>query len=272
MSDSISKEGDYVLGTEADEIERLGLQHRVWRERVLDAWRRAGIGEGQTIVDVGAGPGWASADLAAIVGTGGRVVALERSTSFLAAVRGRGLANVEVRAHDVSEEPFGDAFADAAWCRWVLSFVEAPERTVGHVARALKPGGVAVFHEYADYRAWQMMPPDAELDRFRSLVIQSWRDAGGEPDAALRLPSWLAAAGLEPVEVRPLVEIVGREDFTWQWPAAFMAVGARRLASLGYCTEEEAERLGTVLERQPPHARMVTPIVAEVTARRPSAP
>ncbi|HZF93722.1 MAG TPA: methyltransferase domain-containing protein [Allosphingosinicella sp.] len=235
-------EGDYILGTEADEIERLGLQHRVWRERVLDGWARAGIGAGQTVVDVGAGPGWASADLSEIVGPEGRVVALERSESFLEALRARALGNVEVRARDVSAEAFGEGFADATWCRWVLSFVEAPERTVGHVARALKPGGVAVFHEYADYGAWQMMPPDADLGAFRGHVTRSWRDAGGEPDAALRLPEWLVAAGLELVEIRPLIEIVGREDFTWQWPAAFMAVNARRLAALGYCSAEEAAR------------------------------
>lgn len=261
-------DGDYVLGTEGDEIERLGLQHRVWRSRMLEAWGRAGIGPGQSVIDVGAGPGWASADLSDIVGPAGRVIALERSESFLEALRARRLENVEARAHDVSAEAFGDGIADAAWCRWVLSFVEAPERTIGHIARALKPGGVAVFHEYADYGAWQLMPRDADLDEFRGHVMRSWRDAGGEPDVALALPAWLAAAGLELVEIRPLIEIVGREDFTWQWPAAFMAVNARRLANLGYCSNDEAERYATALDRAPPNARMVTPLVAEVIARK----
>lgn len=264
----MSGDGDYVLGTEEDEIERLGLQHRVWRARVLDAWERAGIAAGQTVLDVGAGPGWASADLAAVVGPAGRVIALERSESFLAALRARSPANVEVRAHDVAEDPFGEGFADAAWCRWVLSFVAAPERTVGHIARALKPGGAAVFHEYADYRAWQMMPPDGDLDRFRSLVMQSWRDSGGEPDVGLRLPDWLHEAGLEIVEARPLIEIVGRSDLSWQWPAAFMAVNARRLAALGYCGSDEADRFASALDRAPPRARMITPLVAEVIARK----
>lgn len=264
----MSENGDYVLGTQADEIERLGLQHRVWRERVLDAWRRAGIGRGQTVLDVGAGPGWASADLAEIVGRDGHVIALERSESFLAALRRCGLSNVQVRPQDVCGDPFGEAIADAAWCRWVLSFVEAPERTVANIAQALKRGGVAVLHEYADYAAWRMMPPDADQERFRTLVMQSWRDAGGEPDVAMRLPEWLEAAGLEIVEVRPLIEIVGRDHFTWQWPAAFMAVGARRLAGLGYVSGEEAERLGSVLERAPQTTRMITPLVAEVIARK----
>ena len=39
-------ETDYVLGTHDDEIARLGLQHRVWRDAVTAAWQRAGITEG----------------------------------------------------------------------------------------------------------------------------------------------------------------------------------------------------------------------------------
>src|SRR5258708_21651917 len=61
-------ERDYVLGTHDDEVARLGLQHRVWRARALDAWRRPGFTVGQTLLDIGCGPGLASADLAEIVG------------------------------------------------------------------------------------------------------------------------------------------------------------------------------------------------------------
>jgi hypothetical protein len=47
-----------------------------------------------------------------------------------------------------------------------------------------------------------------------------------------------------------------------------MATGARRLAALGYVGEDEVERLGSVLDRAPAGARMVTPIVAELIARK----
>ena len=72
-------ERDYVLGTNDEEIQRLALQHRVWRPRALDAWRRAGFTAGQTLLDVGCGPGHATVDLAGIVGPSGRVVAVDRS-------------------------------------------------------------------------------------------------------------------------------------------------------------------------------------------------
>jgi SAM-dependent methyltransferase len=265
-------ERDYVLGTHDEEVERLGLQHRVWRPQMLDAFRRAGIGPGASVVDVGAGPGFASTDLAEIVGPSGGILALERSRRFLDVLDDRarrlGLANIECREQDVAETGFGEGFADASWCRWLLSFVSDPRRTIGHVAAALKPGGRAVFHEYADYGAWRTLPPNPDVERFRTLVMQSWRDAGGEPDIALRLPGWLAEEGLEILEVRPLIHVVRKGDFIWEWPASFMAGGARRLAELGYVEAEEAERLGTALDRLPEGTWMTTPLVLEVIARK----
>jgi SAM-dependent methyltransferase len=267
-------EGDYVLGTEDDEVERLGLQHRVWRARVLDGWRRAGIRAGTTVIDVGAGPGFAAIDLAEIVGPDGRVIALERSPRFLDALRARAerlmIRNLEARECDVAEQSFGKDVADAVWCRWLLSFVANPVATVRHIAEALRPGGVAIFHEYADYGAWRTMPPDPDVDRFRALVMKSWRDAGGEPDIALGLPTLLKSAGLEVIEVRPLIEIVGRRDPTWSWPAAFMAGNANRLHELGYATREEAHRFAAALDRLPDGSLMITPLVAEVIAVRPA--
>jgi len=55
-------EDEYVLGTHDAEIERLELQHQVWPAAAIEAWRRAGISAGQTLVDLGCGPGFAAAD------------------------------------------------------------------------------------------------------------------------------------------------------------------------------------------------------------------
>lgn len=269
MSDS-----DYVLGTDDEELARLGLQHRVWLPYVLDAWKRAGITSGMTVIDVGAGPGYASIDLASLVGRHGCVIALERSSRFVSAIQARtaqlGIANVEARVQDVCTQPFGKAIADASWCRWLLSFVPNPARTVGLIAEALKPGGIAVFHEYANYGSWRLMPPSAELERFTTLVMQSWRDSSGEPDAALGVPAWLRSSGLEVISVKPLVEIVRPNDPMWQWPASFLRSGASRLRDLGYVDDQEAERLATALDKVG-DARMMTPLVAEIIARKPAA-
>ena len=261
-------DGDYVLGTQDEEAERLGLQHRVWRERVLDALRRAGVGEGQRVVDVGAGPGFVTAELASLVGSSGQVIALERAPNFLRILNARDLPNVVVHGHDVTLA-FPAEGVDASWCRWLLSFVPDPAATVRNIAAALRPGGTAVFHEYADYGAWRVLPPDPLQDRFRASVMQSWRDAGGEPDVALWLPSFLDAAGLELVSTRTYCDLVSPADFAWQWPRAFMATNAARLHELGYADADEVGPMAALLDDPPAGTRMLTPLVAEVIARKP---
>jgi protein-L-isoaspartate O-methyltransferase len=103
--DFMKKERDYLLGTHQEEIERLGLQHRVWQPVVLDCWQRAGITVGKRVLDLGACPGYAAVDLAEIVGPNGAVAAVERSNQFVNAmnesIRARGLTNVKVHELDL---------------------------------------------------------------------------------------------------------------------------------------------------------------------------
>jgi SAM-dependent methyltransferase len=272
---SETSDRDYVLGTHDEEIARLGLQHRVWRPRALDAWTRAGFTQGQTLLDVGCGPGHAAVDLAEIVGPAGRVVAVDRSRRFLDALdhtlKQRGIGNVERHEQDLDEPHFPDVAADGAWARWVFAFVTRPRDLLERVAGALKSGGVLVLHEYCDYGSWRLAPRSAEHEEFVRLVMQSWRDAGGEPDIALSLPSWLRELGLEIRGLRPIVDVVPPASFVWQWPRAFIEVGLNRLVELHRLSAGRARELWrSFLDREArPETLMVTPVVLEIIAVRP---
>ena len=267
-------EKDYVLGTHDEEIERLGLQHRVWRPRVLDAWKRAGVTLGQTVLDVGCGPGYAALDLAEIVGPRGRVVAVDRSRRFLdvleAAGRTRGLGGIETREQDLDLADLPDVGADAAWARWVIAFVRDPRALVGRIARALRPGGVFVSHEYVDYRTWRFLPRSPEFERFVIQVMEVWRQSGGEPDIGVDLPGWLVEEGFAIRSVRPIVDVVSPASFVWEWPRAFVEVGLRRLVDLGRLSADEAAAVQEmfVARQADPRTLMVTPAVLETIAVR----
>jgi ubiquinone/menaquinone biosynthesis C-methylase UbiE len=150
---------DYVLGTDDEEIARLGLQHRAWRQRALDAWRSVAIGTGQTVLDVGCGPGHASLDLAELVGPSGRVVAIDKSERFLRALetacRDRRIDNVTTHLADLDAGEFPNLVADCAWCRWVFAFVKNPRALLARIAAALAPEGIIVVQEYFDYSTWR---------------------------------------------------------------------------------------------------------------------
>jgi SAM-dependent methyltransferase len=267
-------EKDYILGTHDAEIERLGLQHRVWRPRMLDAWRRGGIADGQTVIDIGCGPGFATIDLAEIVGNNGRVIGLERSGRFLDHLRQisahRGLANIELCELDLDQDPIIQSNADAAWCRWLLSFTKNPAQTVSGIAASLRTGGTAIFHEYLDYRTWRLGPNNASFANLVDAVMQSWRQSGGEPDIGLQLPEMISAAGMEIIAMQPLIDVVGPKNFVWEWPDAFARINAERLIELGFVDAKEAEAALAALDeaKQVPGSFMVTPCVLEIIARK----
>ncbi len=269
-----TRESDYVLGTHDDEVARLGLQHRIWRSVVTDCWHRAGITHGWRVLDVGAGPGYATADLAEIVGPSGAVLGIERSARFLEAARERGarrgLTNVELREGDLMEVSLGNLGYDASWCRWVASFVSSPKKLVENIAGALRPGGVAIFHEYSDYETFRYMPVKPALESFMVEVMQSWRAAGGEPNIARELPQLLSDAGFRVTEIVPRVRTVSQRDYTWQWPKAFIQINIARLQELGRATPEwRADVLREFAEVEADAgAWFTTPMFLEIVARK----
>lgn len=270
----MASDREYVLGTHDQEIARLELQHRVWREQVLDVWRRAGFGPGQTILDIGSGSGNATLDLAEIVGPTGRVIALDKSRRFLdivnARARERGFINVFTHEIDLDRDPLPAIEADGAWNRWVLSFVTLPRELLEQIAACLKPGGTFVVHEYFSYGTWRSIPPAREIDEFVATVIRTWRDSGGDPDLGIHLPHWLRELGFVVSEVRPIVETTLAGDPKWEWLAAFIESGRKRFASLGAFTPEQSAAIGDKLLQlsSDPGARFITPALFEIIATR----
>lgn len=267
-------EKDYILGTHREEIERLGLQHRVWRPYAWECWRTAGVTAGSRVVDLGAGPGYATIDLAEIVTNEGEVFAIERSSHFLDQARERchqrDLGHVRFQQADVMLDDLEPSGMDAVWCRWVASFVSDPNLLIQKVAGMLRPGGHAMFHEYFDYAPWRVAPRRPALEEFTRLVMQSWRDADGDPDVAVTMPPMLRDAGLDVVHKRPIVFAIGPDDYRWQWPKAFIKSGLDRLVSLGVTDEDFANevRREFALAESDPTTIMMTPIVLEIIAQK----
>jgi len=267
-------EHDYVLGTNDEEIDRLGLQHRIWRPTTLECWRRAGIAIGSRVIDIGCGPGYATFDLAELVGRTGQVLAVERSERFLKIAQARcaanGLTNVRFRQMDLMEDSLGETDFDATWCRWVACFVSDPQKLVGKVAAALRRGGVTIFHEYIDYQTWKFAPRKPGHEDFVEQVMASWRANGGEPNVGALLPSWLNAAGLRVIDIRPRVLTISPNDYAWQWPASFIESGLTRLQELGRVTTDWANsvRKEFAQSEADPTTICITPLFVEIIARK----
>lgn len=270
-------ETDYVLGTHDAEVERLRFQHGIWREACMQAWLDAGVRPGARVIDIGAGPGFASLDLAELVGAAGEVLAVERSTrfaDFLAQeAHRRGLAQVRVAPLDLMRDELPGGGFDLAWCRWVACFVPDPALLVRRIAAALRPGGRAVFHEYHEYGTYRLLPPREAISSFVEAVFESWRAQGGEPDIGRVLPKLAVDAGLRIESVRPLARAARPGETLWNWPAGFARINTRRLVDLGIRNEEWARAVLDAVDaaERDPASVFVTPTVLELVVSRPDA-
>jgi len=179
---------------------------------------------------------------------------------------------VEVRSCDLDAEalPVPDGSADAAWSRWVFSFVERPRELLARVARALRPGGALVLHEYFDYGAWRAAPRDPAVEDFVARVMASWRARGGEPDIGLALLGWMHEVGLEIASTRALVEVAMPGSPHWPWLQRFAEIGIARLVELGELSAEQGQALAGAWAAcaARPGVHMLTPGVLEIVAIR----
>jgi len=262
-------EQEYVLGTDDDELVRLGLQHQLWAEQAAGAWERAGFGPGQKLLDAGCGPGYATFDLASRVGRGGQVTAIDASQRFIRHLRSRAalleLNNVIASVGNLERLKLPASTFDGAYARWVLCFVKHPEAVVAGVARALKRGGVFVVQDYFDYEGVLIAPDCDVFKRVFKMVARSWRMRGGNPDIGAEVPRLMSRCGFAVREIRPIVRVARPGSPLWKWPETFFANYLAPLVEWGLISKSDGKNFQREWRRRSrdPSAFFVTPPMIE---------
>jgi ubiquinone/menaquinone biosynthesis C-methylase UbiE len=155
----------------------------------------AGIGDGNTVLDVPCGGGVAFRALPS--GRDVRYVAIDIDERMLARARARasrrGLSRVEFMAGDMLALPFDDGEADLVLSYSGLHMVSDPERAVRELARCLKPGGRLIGTTFlAD-----------GTRRAQALLGIGARRGHPLPPAREDLVRWLTDAGIADAQVGP---------------------------------------------------------------------
>jgi SAM-dependent methyltransferase len=114
--------------------------------------RAAGIGPGQTVVDLGCGPGFFTLPAAALVGDGGRVYGVDVQPEMVEVCRRRaaeaGLRRVEVLQSTETRVPLPDGVADRVFVAFVLHEADDQAAFLGEARRLLRPGGEVAIVEW----------------------------------------------------------------------------------------------------------------------------
>jgi len=188
----MSDEREYILGTDRAELERLEFQHQVWVEQLYALCTRAGLRAGQSVLDLGCGPGFTARELARIVGRFGRVIACDESARFLEFLRAQaerqGLPQIEVRLGRVEALELADGSLDAVYARWLFCWLPDPGATLARVARMLRPGGMLLVQDYLDWGAMKLLPRSPAFERGVQACLKSWRVGGSAIDVQEVLP------------------------------------------------------------------------------------
>ena len=146
--------------------------------------RATGVSAGQVVVDLGAGPGFFTLPAARMVGSGGRVYAVDVEPPMLDLCRHRakeaGLTNVETVHSAETHIPLPDATADRVLIAFVLHEADDVAAMLREAARLLRPGGEIAVAEWLKAEGTPGPPLDHRI---------------GEDD----LTHYAAQAGLRPV-------------------------------------------------------------------------
>jgi demethylmenaquinone methyltransferase / 2-methoxy-6-polyprenyl-1,4-benzoquinol methylase len=123
-----------------------GLHHR-WRARTVDI---AGVGPGDSALDVCCGTGDLALELRRRVGPAGRVVGLDFSAPMLELAEGKATAAgaaVEWVQGNALELPLADGTFDAATVGFGVRNVADLAGAIGEMARVVRPGGTVAILE-----------------------------------------------------------------------------------------------------------------------------
>jgi SAM-dependent methyltransferase len=181
----------------------------------------AGVQSGWRVLDVGAGTGALTTELATRVGAS-NVVAVDPSGPFVAALGNR-FPDVEVHEAPAEALPFADATFDVALAQLVVHFMQDPVAGLGEMARVTKRGGcvATTVWDYGGRRdpLRQFWAAARELDP--TLVDESGRAGVGEG----QLADLLSRAGLADTESTALKIELEFASFDEWWAPFESGVG-----------------------------------------------
>jgi SAM-dependent methyltransferase len=249
MGDAMSTDS-YLLAGKDRELERLQQGSRMLEPAGRRLLAEIGDGQGARALDVGCGAlGWLRL-LSEWVGPDGQVIGTDIQDEMLAAARQfvttEGLGNVTLVKDDLFASQLEPASFDLVHGRaLIFPLGRGSEQMAAHL-RLIRPGGTVVLEE-VDTASLHHLPAAPAFDRLKPLVIEAFRKAGGDPDAAATQLEVFRSAGIEP-NLRAEIQALPPGHPALQEPLQYLTALDGLLRSL--IDPDELERLRQQAERE----------------------
>lgn len=156
--------------------------------------RLAAPRSGERALDVGCGPGFLCADLAAGVGETGAVLGVDQSDAMLELARARceQWPHASFESADAASLPTDDEAFDVAISTQVLEYVADVDRALAEIVRSLRPGGRCVLLA----TDWRSLAWHSSDDERMSRLLAAWEEHLAHPVLPRTLASRLRAKGM----------------------------------------------------------------------------
>ena len=267
------KNEKYFLGTDDEELARLGYQHRMWGADCGRLWKKAGFTFGHKILDLGSGPGWASMELSQMVGPSGSIVAFDRSQKYLQylhkQIESSAIKNIETKHGDAHEMDFPTSSFEGIYARFLFVYLSNPKKVLSDCYRFLKKGGRLAITDLAGFYPYFRVSPHHDI--FTKIINAT--EKGFEMHQAnvkvqLDLPQLMTECGFEVREIEPIIRATRPKDLLWNWPPSFFEIHFPKLIQAGLLTSTDEEMFWKVWKErsQDPNSFYINPLIMNTMA------
>ena len=161
----MSAASTYLLDNASEKAgTRMAVLARLYDPTTRRVLESVGIAPGWRCLEVGGGGGSVAQWLAQRVGPAGHVLCTDLDTRIIERSRASAPANLEVRRHDIAQDPLPAGEFDLAHARLVMIHVPERERALESMVKALKPGGWLVIEDFDS----ASIQPDTRVNRFET--------------------------------------------------------------------------------------------------------
>jgi SAM-dependent methyltransferase len=185
----------------SEELERLQAIEQVFDPASRKRIQSTGITTNWRCLEVGAGAGAIAQWMAAVVGEGGKVVALDLDTRFVANIKS---SNVEVLAADIRHLPLENHSFDLVHARYVLIHIPDFQVALSRMLDLVKPGGWIVIEE-PDFAAARAIAGEEaacqSVNRVNRAILQMFTARGMDYALGVKLPAILQRCGWQQLSV-----------------------------------------------------------------------
>ncbi len=211
---------------------------------------------GQSLLDVGCGPGTITTDLALLVAPG-QVVGFDAAPEVVeqaaAHARELGLENVRFEVGDLFALPYPDECFDVVHLHQVLQHLGDPEAALVEMRRVLRSDGVLAARD-SDYSAFTWAPRLPLLERWLELYLAVTDRNGHDARIGPRLAGIARAAGFADVEVSSSTWTYADPESRDWWGSLWAdrvrySRFAQQAVEYGLSTTEELEEIAAAWRR-----------------------